>query len=328
MRNYILSFIIIFLSCKPDENSPQINAPVVKENTPSVVTKGYSEITINSVKLSGEVTNEGFAATTDRGFVFSNINAIPSVSDSKIQSGYGSGAYSILVDKLTVFTKYYFRAYATNLKGTAYGEIQNFNTSDFPRDTKTMIVDVKSKTGRTWMDRNLGATQTATNSNDEKSIGDLYQWGRETDGHQLRNSETITITSSKDSPGHGNYITSIYDRDWRQPQNDNLWQGLNGVNNPCPRGYRIPTADEWNLERVTWVSNNSSGAFASPLKLPSAGYRVGANVFLTEGSYWSSSSGSGTSLNVLSTYLYFDKSTARLFDKRRFEANSVRCIKE
>jgi hypothetical protein len=50
------------------------------------------------------------------------------------------------------------------------------------------IVDVLNPaTGKTWMDRNLGAAQLATASNDVAAYGDLYQWGRFSDGHQCRN---------------------------------------------------------------------------------------------------------------------------------------------
>jgi hypothetical protein len=37
------------------------------------------------------------------------------------------------------------------------------------------IPTVISKSGRIWMDRNLGATQVATSPTDEKAYGDLYQ---------------------------------------------------------------------------------------------------------------------------------------------------------
>jgi len=43
------------------------------------------------------------------------------------------------------------------------------------------VPTVISKTGRVWMDRNLGASQVATSSTDPLSLGDLYQWGRGTD---------------------------------------------------------------------------------------------------------------------------------------------------
>jgi hypothetical protein len=90
-----------------------------------------SDVTLKNATLNGEVTEEGFSATTDRGFVFSEKNTNPSVSDSKAQSGYGKGIYSVVLDKLTVNTKYYFKAYATNTKGTSYGVVQSFTTADY-----------------------------------------------------------------------------------------------------------------------------------------------------------------------------------------------------
>ena len=62
------------------------------------------------------------------------------------------------------------------------------------------------------MDRNLGASQVATSSDDAASYGDLYQWGRGTDGHQIRTSATTTTLSSADVPGHGNFILSYNDQ--------------------------------------------------------------------------------------------------------------------
>jgi hypothetical protein len=181
------------------------------------------------------------------------------------------------------------------------------------------------KTGLTWMDRNLGATQAAISSKDAAAYGDLYQWGRGADGHQLRNSATSKTQSSKDQPGHGMFILSPYGNgDWRSPQNDILWQGVNGVNNPCPTGYRIPTDKEWEAERLSWSSNSSIGAFASPLKLPMAGYRSSNGGALIEdgevGSYWSS-----TANNIL-----FRSSEAEMLSSGKYlraRGLSVRCIK-
>ncbi len=139
----------------------------------------------------------------------------------------------------------------------------------------TAVVDVINPiTGRTWMDRNLGASQAATSSTDTASFGDLYQWGRFADGHQCRTSATTTTLSSTDQPGHGNFIIAPSPPyDWRNPPNTNLWQGLFTVNNPCPLYYRVPTMAELNAERLSWSSNNLAGAFASPLKWLNTGYR-------------------------------------------------------
>ena len=193
----------------------------------------------------------------------------------------------------------------------------------------TAVVDVTNPTtGRIWMDRNLGATQVATISSDASSYGDLYQWGRRADGHQCRTSPTTATLSSIDQPAHGNFITiNSGNYDWRSPQNANLWQGVNGVNNPCPSGYRIPTDSELEAERLSWGQNTSSGAFASPLKLPVAGYRFSnSGSFGTVGAYglyWSSTvSGTG------SRSLYFDSSNASMGDSYRAAGFSVRCLKD
>ena len=182
----------------------------------------------------------------------------------------------------------------------------------------TAIVDITNPaTGKTWMDRNLGASRAAISSTDTAAYGDLYQWGRRSDGHQCRNSSTTSTLSSTDQPAHGSFIlVTTSPLDWRSPQNNNLWQGVNGLNNPCPIGYRLPTDLELSAERTSWSQSNSIGAFISPLKLPMAGQRSSFNSGLfdvgADGYYWSSTvSGSNSSylkfsstlIGALSTYM-------------------------
>ncbi len=200
--------------------------------------------------------------------------------------------------------------------------------SVFCNGTPTAVINVTNPiTGKTWMDRNLGATQAAASSTDAAAYGDLYQWGRGADGHQCRNSGTTSTLSSTDQPTHANFIlapNSLYD--WRTPQNDNLWQGVNGVNNPCPTGYRLPTNTELDDERTSWSQNNSTGAFGSPLKFPMAGYRNSYDGSLRVGSngyYWSSAV-FGTS----SWSLYFYSGYAFMDISGRAYGFSVRCIKD
>ncbi|MBO97901.1 MAG: hypothetical protein CMD34_03305 [Flavobacteriales bacterium] len=193
----------------------------------------------------------------------------------------------------------------------------------------TAIVDVTNPvTGKTWMDRNLGATQVATSSTDTLAYGDLYQWGRRSDGHQCRNSSTMTILSNTDQPADSNFIIAPNSPfDWRSPQNDSLWQGVNGVNNPCPSGYRLPTQAELLEERLSWISDDPSGAFASPLKWVTAGYRLNGNGNITgvgtNGLYWSSSV-SGTSAYRLN----INSPGSNVGLNNRARGYSCRCIKD
>jgi uncharacterized protein (TIGR02145 family) len=190
-------------------------------------------------------------------------------------------------------------------------------------------VDVTNPTtGRIWMDRNLGATQVATSSTDVNSYGDLYQWGRRADGHQCRTSPTTATLSSVDQPAHGNFILAPNaPADWRSPQNANLWQGVNGVNNPCPSGYRIPSDSELEAERLSWSANTSTGAFASPLKWTMAGERIYNNGTLNNagsiGWYWNS-----TVNGVESRLLVFGNSSAYTNNGIRSGGFSVRCLKD
>ena len=79
----------------------------------------------------------------------------------------------------------------------------------------TAIVDVINPiTGKIWMDRNIGASQAATSSTDTLAYGDLFQWGRNSDGHQCRNSNTTSSISSVDQTNNGNFIISISGFNW------------------------------------------------------------------------------------------------------------------
>ncbi len=209
------------------------------------------------------------------------------------------------------------------------------------------VPTVTGANGVQWMDRNLGASQVATSSTDAASYGDLYQWGRAADGHETisrfsgdgrTTSSTIDGNTASNRPDDatdqgawdGLYILrSGGDDNWltNTSSNNNLWDGVNGTNNPCPAGFRLPTEAEWNAERISWSSNNAAGAFASPLKLPVAGGRRRANGSLffvgDNGGYWSSSV-SGTNARGL----FFSSSSADMSTGNRARGSSVRCLKD
>lgn len=186
--------------------------------------------------------------------------------------------------------------------------------------------------GRIWLDRNLGATQVATAFDDTQAYGDLYQWGRAYDGHQSRTSLTSSTLSSTDqvsAPDTAKFITSSdMFPDWRSSQNNNLWQGVNGVNNVCPAGFRLPT----NTEQQTLITaagiTNMATAFSSSLKFTAAGGRYSSDASLNDlgmnGYYWSSSVGGWGSLNF-----DFNSSTVIPADEyARAYGFTVRCIQE
>jgi uncharacterized protein (TIGR02145 family) len=188
---------------------------------------------------------------------------------------------------------------------------------------------VVSGGGRVWMDRNLGATQVATNISDVNAYGDLYQWGRGADGHEKRTSSTTNVLSNNVRPDHGKFIISSTSN-WLSSNNVNLWQGESGVNNPCPNGFRVPTQDEWNIEINSWGGNTAAIAFASPLKLTLTGGRNGGDGSVGAtgqyGHYWTSTSFGGYPTWEVSFQLNGDP--VQVADNDPSSGFSVRCIKD
>lgn len=194
--------------------------------------------------------------------------------------------------------------------------------------------------GICWMDRNLGATQVPQSINDPDGFGDLFQWGRLDDEHQDRNSFITEQISNHYDPGHNMFIIypgEYFPFDWLDPQNNNLWQGSGGINNPCPPGWRVPTETELEDERNSWSPANASGAFySSSLKWPASGIRRHHTGAIEEagerGSVWSSSyaeenknAGWFGSIGLRYTS---DVSTTHTINVPRASGYSVRCVRD
>ena len=188
-------------------------------------------------------------------------------------------------------------------------------------------------TGEIWMDRNLGASQVATSSTDALAYGDLYQWGRATEGHEDRNnSNTTTTLATTAAPNTGGawdalFIVTGGINDWLTTPDDNLWQGDGGINDPCPAGFRLPTQTEWEVEHNSWATQDNDGAFGSPLKLTVGGWHNRGNGNLEQvgatGYYWSS-----TAEDPSSHRLHFSDAVVGVGTGLRPQGYSVRCIKD
>ena len=189
---------------------------------------------------------------------------------------------------------------------------------------KVVVQDYGAGGKLAWLDRNLGASRVATSLTDSNAYGDLYQWGRLADGHEKRTSGTTTTLATTDTPGHGDFI--ITSGDWRNPQNNNLWQGADGINNPAPPGWRLPTEAELDAERASWATQNAAGAFGSDLRFCYGGARLNNNA-----SFFSTNTNafimSSTTINLDARRLFFSSSSASIGTRNRGTAYSVRCVR-
>ena len=94
---------------------------------PMVTTEDVTNVRTHSAICGGNVTFDGNSTISARGICWST-SPNPTINNNKTNKGSVTGAFSSTLDGLKDGTTYYVRAYATNEKGTAYGEEKNFTT--------------------------------------------------------------------------------------------------------------------------------------------------------------------------------------------------------
>ena len=87
--------------------------------------------------------NNGLTDVTARGICW-GLLPDPDISGAHTAEGQGLGAFSSNLNNLEAGTTYYYRAYATNAIGTAYGAQMTFSTLAYtvPEVTTTAVTDI------------------------------------------------------------------------------------------------------------------------------------------------------------------------------------------
>ncbi|MBW7904168.1 MAG: DUF11 domain-containing protein [Phycisphaerae bacterium] len=112
-----------------------VETPVVP---PTVTTGNVTSITAFSALCGGEVTDAGGGDVTARGVVYNTTGDPTLENGTATLDGAGLGSFTSILANLTPNQTYHVRAYATNAAGTAYGEVQTFQTKGLP-DLKLTI---------------------------------------------------------------------------------------------------------------------------------------------------------------------------------------------
>lgn len=261
---------------------------------------------LTSAIISIKVTDNGGEVPSEYGVYYgTSATAIDTKFQELSNKIDAEGNVTVKVSGLTMNTQYFFKAYATNGTGTGLSETTLTCITDVMHDgiyykalppLKVKVNGVEQSL--VFLDRNVGAKRVATSVQDKEAYGWLFQFGRRVDGHQIVNwlatgrggdfnlpiaannlapSDRTTLNNSPvyGANDKGDWISPPFtdpatqDKYWGVSTNDpNVTNG--GTNNPCPPGYRIPTAAE--LTGLQVLYGSAAALFDSPLKIPAAGY--------------------------------------------------------
>jgi len=277
-----------------DGNSRSINWSRLDGS--SVCPEGFRVPTID--ELTNETTannaNDPFANNID---AFNNFLKFPSTGSryGEAMDRLGSGGYVWASNGGYMFSSgLLFRsdqakaAVNERTAGLSVRCVKDMARSAVTHNGTTYYTVTSPYTGKVWLDRNLGASRVCTTADDAECYGDYYQWGRNFDGHENKDSATSIVLAEQIDPVQAEIIakfvtTTVGPYDWTNNGVDDdgsirrtHWNQLDG-GSVCPAGFRVPTITELRDETLDNSANDSfadnTDAFNSFLRLPSAGYR-------------------------------------------------------
>lgn len=312
--------LILIISCKKDNNSND------STTVPVLTTISVSNITQSTASCGGNITSDGGSSITSRGVCWST-NTSPTITDNKSQDGTGIGGFISSISGLSSNTTYYIRAYATNNKGTSYGNeliVKTFTGTITDIDGNLYYtITVGSQI---WMASNLKTTKYRDGTS-IPNITDNASWFNLTTGAYCDYDNTISNSN-------------IYGRLYN-------WYTATDSHNICPIGWHIPTDAEWTT-LITYIGGTSNGGklketgtnhWQSPntgatnetgfTALPGGLRNSADNGFvsiMSSGNWWSSTE--SDVLNALDKELYSDDNYIDGGGIEKTDGLSIRCIKD
>lgn len=162
---FSIGMIATFLtSCNDDEATKKI---------PTVETGAITDVNTTFATASGEITDDGNSKVTTAGFVYSKTSTTPTITenDGKVEITDTEGEFTADLDELTSGTDYHVRAFATNSKGTGYGDAVTFTSGNAPPVATNVTV-----TGEKEVNKELTATYAYSDAEGNTEGTSTYKW--------------------------------------------------------------------------------------------------------------------------------------------------------
>ena len=259
------------------------------QSIPTIMTSSVTNIDYTTATIGGYVIDDGGANVMERGVVYSTSPS-PTISDSKVVSDSGTGAFTCNLTYLQYGTTYYARVYAVNEVGIAYSKEISFTT-----------IDVPSKNGYEYLDLGLSVKWATMNvgANKPEDYGSYFAWG-ETESKDIYDWSTYKWCNGSQS-----YLTKYNTHsEWGVVDNKTVLESADDAATAnWGSSWRMPTEVEWTelREQCTWtwttqngvmgyiVTSNKDGFINRFIFLPAAGYRSYSSWINAGNGYWSSS---------------------------------------
>ena len=320
---------------------------------PTVITSAVSNITENTATCGGYVSTDGGSEVIEHGICWGS-STNPTVTSNHVAAGTGIGSFNVNISGLSTNTRYYVRAYAINIEGTAYGEEVTFTATSTsngqdgqPCPGIPTLTDIDGNTYNTvqignqcWMRENLKTTHYA-------------------DGTAIAEGTSNSIIPYRYNPENRAYNVATYGYlyNWAAVMHGAVSSNTNpsNVQGICPTGWHVPSDAEWTqltdyvssqneyvcgndnrnivkaLAATSWAysngnclaGNNQSTNNATGFSiLPAGSYGYGSYYFGGDAWFWSSTSELHAYYRSISeSYAYVWRGSCD-----QYAGHSVRCV--
>lgn len=294
-----------------------------RSGIPVVTTTSVTNVKAATVTTGGNVTDDGGSSITARGVCWST-NPNPTVANNKSTDGTGTGIFASAPTGFQHYTKYYLRAYATNVYTTSYGGQQEFTTLVGDADGNSYNVVIIGT--QTWLKENLRTTKYSDGTA-IPYVTDVAEWAILTSAAYCWYNNDI---------GHKGDYGALYT--WYTVKTGKL----------CPAGWHVPTDAEYTLLEeyaggvavaggklkeagfAHWYTPNAGASNEFGFTALGGGWRHGAGGFenLTVTGYWWTSYAYNTDAPYW-RYIFYDNAGVTLgYNGDPSFGLSVRCIRD
>ncbi len=190
---------------------------------PTITTNAISGILNSSATCTITLTGSGGDVITAMGICWSTSPA-PTIANNTALIGQGSDPDLLYMYGLNLGTKYYVRAFATNSKGTAYGNEQSFSTVSQITDADGNVYHSVTIGTQTWLVENLKTTHYQ-NAEPIANVKEFKAWFALTTGAWCDN---------MNDPANGAKYGKLYN-----------YYAVTDSRKIAPVGWHVPTDAEW-----------------------------------------------------------------------------------